>query len=237
MLDECALAKATLYWAQHLGCEPGTLFATPSCVVAHSPELADYNGVFALFRDDSAIISVPKSREKDLRPLLPGNVDRCAPEALATALAPVTARVIGPAFIGYAAKIAAPGHGARMLKSSDAPALHQLQNSCDPVEWEHGGSAIENSCSGVFIDGQLAALAGYEIWGGGIAHISIITHPEFRGRGLAQSAVAHVAAQAITAGLLLQYRTLEANTASIRIAENLGFLPFARSLAIRLSDR
>lgn len=236
MLDECATARATLYWARHLGCEPGSLFATPLRVVAHSIELADYHGVFALFRDSSAIISVPKSREKDLRALLPGEEQYCTPADLAAALAPATARTIGPAFIGYASKIAVPGHDARPLKASDAPALRRLESSCDPVEWEHGGSAIENPCAGVFADGQLVALAGYEIWGGEIAHISIVTDPEFRGRGFAQSAVACIASHGIAAGLLPQYRTLESNAASIRIAETLGFLPFARSLAIRLSD-
>jgi predicted GNAT family acetyltransferase len=80
----------------------------------------------------------------------------------------------------------------------------------------------------------LAVVAGYEVWGGSIAHISVIVRPGFRGRGFARAAVAHVAARAVEAGLLPQYRTLESNRASIRIAKSLGFEPYAQSMAIRL---
>jgi predicted GNAT family acetyltransferase len=111
-----------------------------------------------------------------------------------------------------------------------------LQKSCAPTEWEHGGSTSENPCSGVFIDGLLATVASYEIWGGVIAHISVITHPDYRGRGFARSAVAHIAARALASGLLPQYRTLESNRPSLRVGESLGFHLYARSLAIRLGD-
>jgi hypothetical protein len=77
------------------------------------------------------------------------------------------------------------------------------------------------------------ALAGSEIWGGCIAHISIITHPDFRGRGFGRSAGAHSAAGAISAGFIPQYRTLDSNLPSMRIAEALGFCRYATSLSIR----
>jgi predicted GNAT family acetyltransferase len=68
-----------------------------------------------------------------------------------------------------------------------------------------------------------------------IAHISIITHPDHRGLSLGRSAVAHLAGRAIAAGLLPQYRTLESNQASMRVAELLGFRSYATSVSIRLN--
>jgi predicted GNAT family acetyltransferase len=82
---------------------------------------------------------------------------------------------------------------------------------------------------------RVAALAGYEVWGSTIAHISVITHPDFRSRGFGRSAVAHLAGRAMAAGLLPQYRTLQSNRASIRVAEALGFHFYATSTAVRLN--
>jgi hypothetical protein len=81
------------------------------------------------------------------------------------------------------------------------------------------GLVGEHSCSGVFIDSEIAALAGYEVWGVTIAHISVIMPPAFRRRGFGRSAVAHVIRAVLTAGLVPQYRALQSNRASIRIAE------------------
>jgi predicted GNAT family acetyltransferase len=70
--------------------------------------------------------------------------------------------------------------------------------------------------------------------GGTSSHIAVITHPDFRGRGYGRSAVAHLAARALAAGLLPQYRTLVANHSSIHVAQSLGFELYATSMAVRL---
>jgi len=234
MLNDSVISIATRYWADHLGCTEAKLFSQPLRILHHGDDLADYHGVFALFREGAAMVSIPPEHADAIRPLLAGLAGGCSPEALATALQPVAATVIGPAYIGYALKVALPEHPTRALNPEDIPALHEFQQKCNPTEWEHGGSGTENSCSGVFVEGKLVAVAGYEIWGGRIAHILIISHPDYRGRGFARSAVAHLAARALEAGLLPQCRTLESNRASLRIAETLGFHPYARSLAVRL---
>ena len=85
----------------------------------------------------------------------------------------------------------------------------------------------------MFANGELIALAGYETWGGTIAHISIVTHPSHRNQGAGRTAVAGVTQHALRAGLLPQYRTLQSNQPSIRIAEALGFSAYATSMAVR----
>lgn len=115
-------------------------------------------------------------------------------------------------------------------------ALDALKQSCDASEWDHGGSSIDCPSSGVFAGGRLVAVASYQVWGDVIAHLSIVTHPGYRSRGFGRSAVAHLAERAIAAGLLPQYRTLESNGASVRVAEALGFCRYATSMAVRLNS-
>ena len=236
MLSERTLSIVDAYWATQFGCSPEELFAPPLRVLTHGPELADYRGVLALFRNGSAIVSIPPDHAEPLRALLAAIPNGCSPETLVSALRSISVAVLGPAFLGYAEAVSPEVHPARVLSLDDATALDAMERSFDPIEWEHGGSRIQDPCSAVFVGPQIAALAGYQVWGGTIAHISIITHPDFRGRGFGRSAVAHLARRAITAGLVPQYRTLDSNRPSLRIADELGFARYATSLAVRLKE-
>jgi len=235
MPTERIVSGATAFWAAHFGCLAPDLFAEPFRIVPHGRELADYGGVFALFRNGAVIASVPPSRADALRAVLSGQPQCFSPDGFASALRAVSSVVIGPAWVGYAEALAPPRHEARALGAGDRAALEALQKACDATEWEHGGSSIERPISGVFVGDRLVAAAGYEVWGGAIAHIYVITLAGFRSRGFGSSAVAHIGRRAIAAGLLAQYRTLEANGASIRVAKALGFCHYATSLAVRLN--
>jgi GNAT superfamily N-acetyltransferase len=122
----------------------------------------------------------------------------------------------------------------RLLDPGDEPAVARLRAASPPLEWEHGGSEVVHPQAGAFVGDDLVALAGYEVWGNRIAHISVITHPAHRGRGLGTAVVSRIAALALDRRLVPQFRTLETNAPSIAIAERLGFEPYARSLAVRL---
>lgn len=202
----------------------------------HGPALAGYNGIFALFREGRAMISVPEPRLDEWFERIPP--EPLPPKMWAALFRGFGFQVIGPAFIGYAEEIGEAGERARILDASDAAQAALLEKGCEPEEWDHGGSVVgEVPCSGVFAeDGSLAALAGYEVWSGTIAHISIVTHPDHRGRGYGRDAVAHLARRAMASGLVPQYRTLAANAPSMRIAAALGFQHYATSVAVRLGE-
>jgi GNAT superfamily N-acetyltransferase len=232
--SEHTISQAASYWASHLGCSSETLFAQPLRIVTHGVDLADYDGIFALFRGEAAMVSFPPDRGESLRHLLPAQP--FTPDRFAGAFRGANFSVIGPAYIGYAEVVRSPSYLVRSLAERDAPAAGALRAACTEIEWEHGGSpGSGRSASGIFAGSDLVALAGYEVWGGTIAHISVVTHPAFRGRGFGRSAVAHVAHVALAAGLVPQYRTLQSNRASIRIAEALGFFHYATSVAVRLN--
>lgn len=235
MLDPRAISVASDYWASFFNCPVAELFTSPIHVGLHGPELEGYWGASALFREGKAMVSIPSGSDEFLAESLADPARLSAPAVFTDAFSTLSALTIGPAYVGYASFIHEPGSSARALNESDTPALQHLQDECHPAEWDHGGSPIEHPCSGVFVDGRLASLAGYETWGGTIAHISIITHPDFRGRGYARDAVAHLATRALAEGLLPQYRTLESNLPSIRVAQALGFSHYASSVAVRFN--
>jgi GNAT superfamily N-acetyltransferase len=223
------------YWAAQFGVPRELLFTEPLSITTHAGELEDYRGVFVLSRDGAKVISLPSAYAESLRPIILKLSSNSSLEDLAPVLQPIASAVLGPAFIGYADEIPPPLHPSRALTLKDAPAVAALRAACGEIEWEHGGSNTSaNPASGVFMGDQLAALSAYEVWGGTIAHISVITHPEHRGRGFGTAAVAHLSARALAAGLLPQYRTLDANQPSIRLAGSIGFVRYATSLAIRL---
>jgi GNAT superfamily N-acetyltransferase len=232
--NERTISQATSYWASHLGCSAESLFAQPLHIVTHGADLADYDGIFALFRSGGATVSFPPDRIESLRRLLPS--PPVTPDGFAGTFGGSSFTVIGPAYIGYAEVVRPPSHPVRSLTEHDASAARALRAACPETEWEHGGSVVgEHPSSGVFVGSELVALAGYEVWGDAIAHISVITHPTFRGRGFGHSAVSHLASTALAVGFVPQYRTLESNRASIRIAEFLGFTYYATSVAVRLN--
>lgn len=65
--------------------------------------------------------------------------------------------------------------------------------------------------------------AGYDIWAGILAHISVITPPDERRKGYAQRITAVAVEEAMAAGLVPQWRARAENTASQRTARRAGF--------------
>ena len=232
--NEHIIFKVASYWAAHFGCSIEALFAQPLQILTHGSELADYDGVFALFRGEAATASFPPDYVEPVRRMLPSHP--LTPDRFAEAFSGLSFTVIGPAYIGYAEVVRPPLRPVRSLTEGDASKAAELRTACPRTEWEHGGSDVNaQPSSGVFIGSELVALAGYEVWGGVIAHISVITHPAFRSRGFGRSVVAHLASAALGAGLVPQYRTLESNRPSLRVAEALGFFHYASSVAVRLN--
>ncbi len=210
-----------------------SVFQNPPRVVTHAGELAGYAGVYALFSVEGAIISTP-----------PGNMlvlpsEFLAGEGGAGCFARACASlpgmlVLGPAWLGYCDCLSATDSRARILGSQDRLAVNELQQACGPTAWEHGGCTGETKAAfGLFLSGDLVSLASYEIWAGDLAHISVVTSPDHRGKGYGREVVASAAAYALKQGLLPQYRTLESNAPSLAVGEALGFIHCATSVAVK----
>ncbi|MFL5581719.1 MAG: GNAT family N-acetyltransferase [Gemmatimonadaceae bacterium] len=230
------------YWAEFLGRARDELRPGRAVVVAHAAQLEDYLGVYALELGGAPIVSAPPALAPALRARLaglgPGALRE--PGSLLAALGDAARAVVGPAWIGYVDDLdaeAGDDGDVRALDERDERLVDQLRAACAHEEWEHGGSELtDGAAMGAFVGETLVALAGYEVWGGRLAHIAVVAHPDHRGAGHATRVVRAAARRALEAGLVPQYRTLAANGASLAVARRVGFAWYATSLAVRLSS-
>ncbi|MEU8328608.1 GNAT family N-acetyltransferase [Micromonospora sp. NPDC048839] len=79
---------------------------------------------------------------------------------------------------------------------------------------------------------DVVAAAGYRMWPGSTAHVSVLTVPAVRGRGLARVAATAAVTHALEAGLMPQWRARP--QASRRVARALGFRELGSQLSVRL---
>ena len=234
-LDAGLLELVDGYWAQFFGCALSALRSDTAQMVVHN----DYAGCYLMEFGGAPIVSLP---EDEIEP------NRAAIEQWQAGIVRIPALVeavfgervaarVGPAFVGYSdLKHFRPvsAGATRPLTTQDEKAVDLLQTACSAEEWEHGGSEFQpGAMVGAFRGQELAALASYRLWGEQIAHISIVTHPAFRRQGYATTAVSTLTEIVLARTLVPQYRTLEANAASLAVARRLGFVQYATSLAIR----
>jgi GNAT superfamily N-acetyltransferase len=232
------IATVDGYWAADLGCRRDELRSPHPVVLSHADDRSA--GIFILLIGEGPIISLPRH----LYPVLHTTTERwSAAEVLdatflRTRLGERAERIIGPAFIGYAERVtfrAIESNVACLLGAPDHQSVATLRAACDPVEWEHGGSGLgPNPAAGVYVGRKLVTLAGYQVWGGELAHIAIITHPHHRGHGYAGAAVSKLTETVLAHGLVPQYQTLDRNRPSIHVAQTLGFVRYGTSMAVRV---
>jgi GNAT superfamily N-acetyltransferase len=234
-----AMQRVDAYWAAYFGCDPERLDRAGTLVVPHAA-LAGYRGAFAFHREACCILSVPPTWVARVSPAVS---TRTADEVfdarfLEDLFADRVDRLVGPAWLGYADasdfRPAATG-GVRLVGDADEPALRRLASACGQPDWEHSDlDTGRPPIAARFVRDEIVAAAGYGVWGGTLAHIGLVTHPLYRGRGHGTAVASAITETALARGLIAQWRTLEANTPSMRIAAALGFRAYAATIAVRL---
>jgi len=231
------------FWAADFGCPREMLRSEGTITVCHPNQYSDWKGIFILRIDSAPIISLPRDLfsslctearqwsttqvfdSTQLRSLVGSRVDK----------------IIGPAFIGYTESgkfQPIESRSTTVLGNEHSGHVASLRAACDSIDWEHGGHELgENPAVGVFVEKELAALASYDVWSDRIAHIFILTHPRYRRHGYACAAVSRLVEIALERGLVPQYRTLESNTASMKIAARLGFTRYATTMTVGLHSK
>jgi GNAT superfamily N-acetyltransferase len=239
MLTKTTMETVDRYWSSFLGCPQEALSTQQTLVVPHA-DLGDYHGLFLFVRQGLLVVSVPRHLLETLRPqaIAWSPVDVLQEASLQHHLGETVERVVGPAYVGYTdhnlfQPVCAPG--ARVLGPQDVTAFAALQAACSMLEWEHGGSHLgERPVVGADAGGHVVAAAGYTVWGDVIAHIAVITHPQYRGQGYGRAVVSRLTVDVLRQGLVPQYRTLVANQPAMAIARALGFAYYATTVAVRL---
>lgn len=249
MLSQSTMAVVDRYWSGVLGCPLDRPDAARTVVQALP---TGREGVGLFLRERLLIVSLSEQWLTDYRRLAERwtTCQVWQPERVRAEMDGLVGTGIGPAFVGYtetglfraetAGRSEGEGRGearqveVRMLTAADASAVAGLRTACDPAEWEHGGSYLAHGpVVGVFVAGQLVSLAGCEIWGQAIAHICIVSHPRYRGRGCGSLAVSRLTQEVLERGLVPQCRTLDANGPSMGIAGRLRFERYATTVWYR----
>jgi GNAT superfamily N-acetyltransferase len=231
----------TAFWAAYLGCRRAQLSQPATVVVRNGPGLADYHGATAFYRPPACVLAVPAHWYEHTTARLAHQPAAAAFQAtlLRQVFGAAVDRVIGPAWLGYADHSdfqPAPPLGTRRLTDQDLPALRTLAAACGPTAWAHSGiDPGRPPVYGCYADRTLVAAGMLEPWGGRLLHVGIVTHPAYRGRGCGTAVVSAMTADGLAGGRVVQYRTLQANLPSVAVARKLGFQPFARTLAVRLT--
>ncbi|MEF9884715.1 GNAT family N-acetyltransferase [Streptomyces sp. P9-A4] len=155
---------------------------------------------------------------------------------------PWTAGAVGPAG-AVVEEVRAGSEELRALVGSvgredaDESGIQEITSPAFVVRGEGGGGnggAGADGASGGNGGAAVIAAAGYRTWPESTAHISVLTAPGHRGRGLARRTASAAVARALEAGLMPQWR---ARTVESRaVARALGFRELGMQLSVRLDE-
>lgn len=210
-----------------------------SVVVSPRSRLCPPGCVGVVVLGGSAIVTAPSDgvaamvREAFARLSVEAVVDA---EAVGAVL-PV-AGVLGPAALGYVAEGDFRPVSSGLVVVGLMPAGHPDLRALETVagEQDAGEAGLDEIDSPVFVvraDGEVVAACGYRVWPAQTAHVSVLTAPNWRGRGLARVTGSAAVAHALTAGLMPQWRARP--TQSRRVALALGFRELGAQLSIKLA--
>jgi GNAT superfamily N-acetyltransferase len=197
--------------------------------------------------EGGAVVSAPPSLAGAIQSVLAArSIPTTATEARALAEAavdrcevgggPTVTEVLGPQFVGYCDDSTfTPVHDASAPVAAVEPdSLASLRDATPAEEWDRSGVRFDDGPTfAVERDGRPVAAAQCQTTHV-TAGIGIVSHPEHRGEGHATLAVSLATAHALDAGLVPEYRTLEAWSSSVALADRLGFERVGSSLLVTL---
>ncbi len=227
------------YWFRELGCASETFGVGKTLVVSHGT-LTGYKGIIAFKFAGACIVSCPADFVPTLRNSLTGVATSVAfnPSYLENLPGIRVDRVIGPAWLGQITEADfLPQHGpeTRELSPSDIPLIKDFLASCSQQDIAVSSLEPERHLMfGTFVRRTLGAISNFEVLGGCVAHIGILTASKLRGQGIAKKAISLATATALKSALGIQYRTLVSNVPAIKAARRVGFSDFAETIAVRL---
>jgi ribosomal protein S18 acetylase RimI-like enzyme len=224
-LSEEGLRRIDAFWAKGVGCLPEDFHKKGVGVTAGEASGELYAHIF--HRLEWIQVDCSPSIYGEVRSAVQGRApeEMFEPAFWRAALGARVERILGPTYLGYkdVAEEVPIDPRVRLLGMDEGALLDQLRHGVTAQEWEHSGLEDCQSIAGYFLDGRLVAAAGYEVWGGTLAHICVTTHAGLRGRGYARACVQSSTEEALNSGLVAQYQTLFENEASIAVARALEF--------------
>ncbi len=112
----------------------------------------------------------------------------------------------------------------REIDKSFKDKFNELKKECSKDDLKEAQVSINDDyIVGCFHNNKLVAAASYWFWGQGLADIGVITHPEFRKKGLSKATISYLTLQGIELDRINIYRHAADNKASKRLALAMNF--------------
>lgn len=86
-------------------------------------------------------------------------------------------------------------------------------------------------------DDRVVAAGNMTEWRGLPTDVGVLTEPDHRGHGFAGRLVGTMVSSALPAAIVVRYRALTTNTASLAVARRLGFEAHGQNYRVRTADR
>jgi GNAT superfamily N-acetyltransferase len=230
-----------LHWAAFFGIPARDLDTPGTSVVAHVG-LAGYRGAWFFRRKDRLVVSAPEAWLERIRSRLGDGMDADdlpVESRLRSLFGRNLERCIGPAFHGAIEPSGfrpARSENVRAVGESDAPAVASFREVVSPDDWRNSGLDEASHDRAAYFEGEtISALAGLRRRDAKVADPCVLTHPAHRRTGRGRRVVGHVIGRALARGSVLLYQTLESNHGAVRLALGLGYEPYARHIAVRLT--
>jgi hypothetical protein len=210
---------------------------TPEAVVVeHRGELAGYQGILCVIRNERVLVSAPPRLVPTVRSWRP--TISAAGDALWWNERRPDWSVLGPSVHAFTDRPAPPPpatEGAEVRPATPAD-LVSLRDAVAPAEWAESGFAGDDVASAwVAVDraGRVLAAANLTPFDGLPADVGILSAPAVRGRGIATLVAAVATNDAFERHGIARWRALCVNTPSRRLAHRLGFEDDCVQLALR----
>lgn len=212
----------------------GAKWLTPLQVLVQPESALCPPGWVGVLRIDGTITAaVPDERLQTIVSQVLGQLDPwdATDPDVVTGRLPKIVEVLGPASLFYALTGIRAVEGLRTVDLDD---VLPLLKAVSPADLKDSGLAKVTSplCVEGDVHGSPIAACGYRHWPYGIAHLSVLVHPKFRGRGLARRVATGAIARALDEGLLPQWRA--GGESSKGVARRLALTEVGAQLSVRL---
>jgi GNAT superfamily N-acetyltransferase len=189
-------------------------------------------GILALA--DTITVSVPREELLDQIDAALGDLptaELMRPDALLPRLSPIS-EVLGPAALFYPTG-GVPAVSAGEVEETTLDQLDALLGAVNADELDESG--IKKVTEPLFVTRSTAgapiAACGYRRWPNGVAHLSVLAHPEHRRVGHGATVAAAAIQRALNEGLLPQWRARP--SPSEALARKLGLVELGSQLSLR----
>jgi RimJ/RimL family protein N-acetyltransferase len=231
-VDELGWKQVAAWWAELLGVDAGDLWSSGVSVAPHVG-LEDVDGLLVVRREDGLHVSLPswvaKADAKDLRSR---SADDLMDKKFWSDWAPTSERKVHRRVLhAYSDRPLSPSPAVERIEPAEVAGWEDLLS---PRKWQTSGFADDVLAAyGIRSGKDLAAAANLTVFRGSPPTLGVLTHPAYRGQGLATRVARTAAAAAVAEHGIARYRAEAEHARSQAIGRTLGFQPYCEELTIR----